>query len=52
MTFLAPFVDSMVPVDVRETPRTGDRQDVITRDNVSVGSPNSKVLVPCESAGS
>jgi regulator of protease activity HflC (stomatin/prohibitin superfamily) len=26
----------MVLVDMRETPRTGDRQDVITRDNVSV----------------
>jgi regulator of protease activity HflC (stomatin/prohibitin superfamily) len=34
--FLIPFVDRMVRVDVREEPRTGDRQDVITRDNVSV----------------
>src|SRR6202035_5009442 len=31
-----PFVDTMETVDMRETPRTGDRQDVITRDNVSV----------------
>ncbi|MHB8573240.1 MAG: SPFH domain-containing protein [Candidatus Dormibacteria bacterium] len=36
VTFLFPFVDTMVLVDMRETPRTGDRQDVITRDNVSV----------------
>ena len=36
ITFLVPFVDAMVVVDMRETPRTGDRQDVITRDNVSV----------------
>jgi regulator of protease activity HflC (stomatin/prohibitin superfamily) len=36
VTFLVPFVDAMVLVDMRETPRTGDRQDVITRDNVSV----------------
>jgi regulator of protease activity HflC (stomatin/prohibitin superfamily) len=31
-----PFVDTMALVDMRETPRTGDRQDVITKDNVSV----------------
>lgn len=36
VTFLMPFVDRMELVDMRETPRTGDRQDVITRDNVSV----------------
>ncbi len=36
ITFLVPFIDSMVLVDMRETPRTGDRQDVITKDNVSV----------------
>ena len=36
ITFLMPFIDEMVFVDMRETPRTGDRQDVITRDNVSV----------------
>jgi regulator of protease activity HflC (stomatin/prohibitin superfamily) len=36
VTFLLPFVDTMETVDMRETPRTGDRQDVITRDNVSV----------------
>src|SRR5947209_885480 len=29
-------MDNMVLVDIRETPRTGDRQDVITKDNVSV----------------
>ena len=31
-----PFFDKLVRVDMRETPRTGDRQDVITRDNVAV----------------
>jgi regulator of protease activity HflC (stomatin/prohibitin superfamily) len=36
VVFLIPFVDTMELVDMRETPRTGDRQDVITRDNVSV----------------
>ncbi len=36
ITFLVPFIDTMVLVDMRETPRTGDRQDVITKDNVSV----------------
>ena len=36
VTFLVPFIDSMDSVDMRETPRTGDRQDVITKDNVSV----------------
>src|SRR4030088_3054909 len=36
IVFLVPFIDTMETVDMRETPRTGDRQDVITRDNVSV----------------
>jgi regulator of protease activity HflC (stomatin/prohibitin superfamily) len=36
VVFLIPFIDTMELVDMRETPRTGDRQDVITRDNVSV----------------
>jgi regulator of protease activity HflC (stomatin/prohibitin superfamily) len=36
VTFLVPFIDSIMSVDMRETPRTGDRQDVITKDNVSV----------------
>jgi regulator of protease activity HflC (stomatin/prohibitin superfamily) len=36
ITFLVPFIDRMAYVDVRETPRTGDRQDVITLDNVAV----------------
>ncbi|HUZ89668.1 MAG TPA: SPFH domain-containing protein [Candidatus Acidoferrales bacterium] len=36
LTFLVPFVDTLEVVDMRETPRTGDRQDVITKDNVSV----------------
>jgi regulator of protease activity HflC (stomatin/prohibitin superfamily) len=36
IVILVPFIDQMVMVDMRETPRTGDRQDVITRDNVSV----------------
>ena len=36
ITYLIPLVDDMVLVDIRETPRTGDKQDVITRDNVTV----------------
>ena len=36
VTFLVPFIDRMDQVDMRETPRTGDRQDVITKDNVAV----------------
>jgi len=36
LAFIMPFVDQLVRVDIRETPRTGDRQEVITRDNVAV----------------
>jgi regulator of protease activity HflC (stomatin/prohibitin superfamily) len=36
LTFIVPFVEQMRIVDVREMPRTGDRQQVITRDNVAV----------------
>ncbi|HUY98432.1 MAG TPA: SPFH domain-containing protein [Verrucomicrobiae bacterium] len=36
LAVVIPFVDAMVRVDMREVPRTGDRQDVITKDNVSV----------------
>ena len=36
LTIITPFLDRMVRVDTRETPRTGDRQDVITRDNVAI----------------
>ncbi|MFN2451829.1 MAG: SPFH domain-containing protein [Candidatus Dormibacteria bacterium] len=36
INFITPFVDRLVLVDVREFPRTGDRQEVITRDNVAV----------------
>ncbi len=36
LAVVIPFVDQMVRVDMREVPRTGDRQDVITKDNVSV----------------
>ena len=36
LVFLLPFIDKLVRVDIRETPRTGDRQEVITRDNVAV----------------
>ena len=36
VTFLVPFIDRMELIDMRETPRTGDRQDVITKDNVSL----------------
>jgi len=33
---IKPFVDSLQRVDMREIPRPGDRQDVITKDNVVV----------------
>jgi len=33
---LVPFVDAMVKVDMREFPQTGDKQAVITRDNVAL----------------
>jgi len=36
LAILAPFVDRMVKVDVREFPMTGDQQAVITKDNVSL----------------
>jgi regulator of protease activity HflC (stomatin/prohibitin superfamily) len=36
VTLILPFVDRLVRVDMRETPRTGDRQEVITADNVAV----------------
>jgi len=36
LVFIVPFVDELIRVDIRETPRTGDRQEVITRDNVTV----------------
>jgi len=36
LTFIVPFIEVMKIIDVRETPRTGDRQQVITRDNVAV----------------
>ena len=35
LTFIVPFIEVMKIVDVRETPRTGDRQQVLTRDNVA-----------------
>lgn len=36
LVVIAPFIDSLQRVDMRETPRPGDRQDVITKDNVVV----------------
>jgi regulator of protease activity HflC (stomatin/prohibitin superfamily) len=36
LAVILPFVDELARVDVRETPRTGDRQEVITQDNVVV----------------
>lgn len=36
LVIVAPFVDSLQLVDMRETPVPGDRQDVITKDNVVV----------------
>ncbi len=37
LVLLLPFIDSMTRVDMREVPRRGDKQDVITKDNVAVG---------------
>jgi regulator of protease activity HflC (stomatin/prohibitin superfamily) len=36
LVVVAPFIDSLQRVDMRETPVPGDRQEVITRDNVVV----------------
>ena len=36
LVVIAPFVDSLQTVDMREVPVPGDRQDVITKDNVVV----------------
>lgn len=36
LVIIAPFIDSLIPVDMREIPVPGDRQDVITKDNVVV----------------
>jgi len=36
LVVILPFIDSLTTVDMREVPIPGDRQDVITKDNVSV----------------
>jgi regulator of protease activity HflC (stomatin/prohibitin superfamily) len=36
LVIIAPFIDSLTRVDMREIPIPGDRQDVITKDNVVV----------------
>jgi regulator of protease activity HflC (stomatin/prohibitin superfamily) len=36
LAVIMPFIDSIVMVDMREYPRPGDRQEVITKDNVVV----------------
>jgi regulator of protease activity HflC (stomatin/prohibitin superfamily) len=36
LVIITPFIDSLQRVDMREVPRPGDRQDVITKDNVVV----------------
>ena len=36
LAIITPFLDRLLRVDMRETPRTGDRQDVITKDNVAI----------------
>src|SRR5689334_12046601 len=36
LVLIPPFIDSLQDVDMRETPVPGDRQDVITKDNVVV----------------
>jgi regulator of protease activity HflC (stomatin/prohibitin superfamily) len=36
LVIIAPFIETLQRVDMREIPRPGDRQDVITKDNVVV----------------
>ncbi|HEY3142483.1 MAG TPA: SPFH domain-containing protein [Acidimicrobiales bacterium] len=36
LVIIAPFIDALQTVDMREIPRPGDRQEVITKDNVAV----------------
>ena len=36
LVIIAPFIESLQRVDMREIPRPGDRQEVITKDNVVV----------------
>jgi regulator of protease activity HflC (stomatin/prohibitin superfamily) len=36
VAFMVPFIEKMVKVDMREFPQTGDKQFVITADNVSL----------------
>jgi regulator of protease activity HflC (stomatin/prohibitin superfamily) len=36
LAIVTPFIDRLTPVDMREIPRPGDRQEVITKDNVVV----------------
>jgi regulator of protease activity HflC (stomatin/prohibitin superfamily) len=36
LVIIAPFIDQLQRVDMREIPRSGDRQEVITKDNVVV----------------
>ena len=36
LVVIAPFIDRLARVDMREIPRPGDRQEVITKDNVVV----------------
>ncbi|HEX2381115.1 MAG TPA: SPFH domain-containing protein [Acidimicrobiales bacterium] len=36
LVIIAPFISTLQHVDMRETPRPGDRQEVITKDNVVV----------------
>jgi regulator of protease activity HflC (stomatin/prohibitin superfamily) len=36
LVIIAPFIDRLTDVDMREIPRPGDRQEVITKDNVVV----------------
>ena len=36
LVLIPPFISQLTTVDMRETPRPGDRQDVITKDNVVV----------------
>jgi regulator of protease activity HflC (stomatin/prohibitin superfamily) len=38
VAIVVPFLDQLIRVDIRETPRTGDRQEVITRVNATIFS--------------
>ena len=44
LVIIAPFIEALQRVDMREIPRTGDRQEVITKDNLFPASPSNPNL--------